>query len=58
MHELQFCLIFSELTLLVKVFAIWSFWFAPGLVINATWSLFCSTIPEAKLPGAAFVTGN
>lgn len=58
MHELQFCLVLFELTLLVKVFAIQSFWFAPALVTKATGTLFCSTIVEAKLPGATFVTGN
>lgn len=49
---------FLELTALVKVFAMWSFWFAPGLVIKATWPLSHSTTLEAELLGATSVTGN
>lgn len=36
----NFASYFFELTLLVKVFAIWSFWFAPGLVKKATVLLY------------------
>lgn len=52
MHELQFCLVFYELTLSTQAFAIWAFWFAPDPVITSTWPLFCLAILEAIFPGA------
>lgn len=52
LHELQFCLVFYELTLPTQAFAIRAFWFAPDPVITSTWPLSCLAVFEAKFPGA------